>query len=268
MKYRIIALLAAISAVLGIAVYASDASDSTEIKESDYQLIWTDDPEEIAELIEEAEGRQETAHALAEAARKLGCAEDSPIIKWASKEWWKAFYCLKEYNKWLSDVVEENVQMDAADVFEEDTGLKYTTPEQWEEYPVAAEVYEYLRGEMDLSPAVASGILGGMCQECGACSLSLQWWLSARGFRGLHMWHTGYCPEMATANLQQQLAYLKETLDKNIRFFGGNPEYMRAMTDPGAVCSYMYTWYGRGGGLPTQSRLNCAYMVYDYFGGA
>lgn len=199
--------------------------------------------------IEQAQEQKRTAHQMAECARALELAEDDTVILTAQRLWWEADAAERELN-------------------EQDAGYSYTTPEQWAEHPVAAQCYEYLRSNMGLSPAVASGLLGGMCQECGGCTLDLQWWLSASGYRGLHMWSLRYCPEMATADLQGQLEYLAGTLDKNIDYFGGSSTYFRSITDPGTACAYAYTWYGRGYGSATRSRLNCAYMVYDYFGGA
>lgn len=265
MVKRILAITMLLSVALSLAVRAVD---NVEIQDTGYGLIDTDDQAEITSLIDECLDRQETAHTIAECVRTLGCQEDHPIIKWASKEWWIAQYCIEEYKKWIpaADVAENSAVMETDEIVH-----VFTNDAQWEEYPVAAEVYEFLRGEMSLSPAVASGILGSMMQECGGCTLNLQWDLTAGSgkyaYRGLHMWNLYYCPEMATANLQEQLQYLKDTLDSNINYFGGRSEYLRSLTDPGAVAAYEFTWYGRGGNYVPPTRLTCAYTAYEYFGG-
>lgn len=259
MVKRILAITMLLSVALSLAVRAVD---NVEIQDTGYGLIDTDDQAEITSLIDECLDRQETAHTIAECVRALGCQDDHPIIKWASKEWWIAQYCIEEYKKWIpsADVAENSAVMETDEIVH-----VFTNDAQWEEHPVAAEVYEYLRGTMGLSAEVASGIIGGMMQECGGCTLDLQWDLTASGYRGLHMWSLRYCPEIATADLQGQLDYLNQTLEKNIKFFGGNYDYMCSLTDPGTVCAYMYTWYGRGYGSATQSRIDCAYQAYKYF---
>ena len=195
------------------------------------------------------------AHEIAELIRSYGYDENNPVIKAASAWWWQIDH-------------EEKV---AAQRVTEPEIEGAVVVEDWKkaEYPVASRVWEFLRNDMGLSEAVSAGLLGSMMQECGGCTLNLQWDLTAGSgtytYRGLHMWSLYYCPEIATADLEGQLQYLKDTLEKNITYFGGDYNFMISLTSPPAVASYEYTWYGRGRGVCPQTRKDCAWIAYDYF---
>ena len=203
--------------------------------------------------IEQAQEQKDLAHTMAECARALDLEEDDTVILTAQKIWWEADAAERELN-------------------EQDTGYSYTTPEQWAEHPVAAEVYEYLRGEMGLSPAVAAGIIGGWMEECGGQTLNLQYWIYGGSgkytYYGLAMWSMLYCPEIGGATLEQQLDYFAQTARKNVEYFGGSWDYFTSLTDPGAVVSYYYTYYGRGYGSASRQRVRNGYTAQSYFGGA
>ena len=236
-----------------------------DIPDSGYQLIDTDDQTQIAQLIDECLDRQDKAHTLAEAARSLGCAEDHAVIQWASKEWWMAEYCRREYASWQTESAKEEIE-------ETDSGYRFTTQTQWDQYPVAAQMYEYFRGEMGLSPAVAAGLIGGYMEESGGQTMSINPYIYAGSgsysYYGFAMWSLKYCPEVSGMTLDQQLGYLAKTLQKNIEYFGGSWSYFTSLTDPGAVVDYYYRYYGRGFGNPSGQRIRNGYTALEYFGGA
>lgn len=259
----VIAVVVLLSALL-IRACATDG----EIKDSGYQLIDTDDQTQIAQLIDECLDRQDKAHTLAEAARSLGCAEDHAVIQWASKEWWMAEYCRREYASWRTETAEESTK---EEIEETDTGYRFTTQAQWDQYPVAAQMYEYFRGEMGLSPAVSAGLIGGYMEESGGQTMDINPYIYAGSgkysYYGFAMYSLYYCPEVAGMTLEQQLDYLAKTLQKNIEFFSGSYDYFISLTDPGAVVDYYYRYYGRGYGNPSRQRIKNGYTAMEYFGG-
>lgn len=209
--------------------------------------------------IEQAQEVKNTAHEMAECARRLGLAEDHPVIKTASGIWWEAH----DAEKALKDGEIQEGQ--------NDTGLSYTTPEQWAQYPVASAMYEYFRGTMGLSPAVSAGLIGGYMEESGGQTLSINPYIYAGSgsysYYGFAMWSLLYCPEVSSMTLDQQLGYLNNTLKKNIEYFGGSYDYFCSLGDPGAVVQYYYKFYGRGYGSASRQRVKNGYTAYDYFGG-
>ena len=81
------------------------------------------------------------------------------------------------------------------------------------------------------------------------------------------MWSLYYAPEVYGMTLEQQLDYFADTLEKNMTIFGGNYDYFIGLTDPQAVTTYYYEFYGRGYGSPSQQRLQNATVAAEYFGG-
>lgn len=201
-------------------------------------------------------GDKIVAHEIAEIMRSRGYSEDNPIIQACSAWWWELD-------------AEEKAEIAPQPTEEK---YRYTTNQQWAEYPVATQCYEYLRGNMGLSPAVAAGIIGGWMEECGGQTLNLQYWIYGGSgkytYYGLAMWSMLYCPEIGGATLEQQLDYFAQTARKNVEYFGGSWDYFTSLTDPGAVVSYYYTYYGRGYGSASRQRIRNGYTAQSYFGGA
>ena len=207
------------------------------------------DPTQIQAKIDECENNKRIAHEMAECARTLGYAEDHIIIQTASARWWE------EHRKQLSYQDEIN---------------KQNTYAVSKEYPVAAEVWNYLRYEMNLSEPVAAGIIGSFMEECGGQTLNLQWWTyggnGIYSYYGLAMWSLLYCPQIAGADLETQLDFFASNLKQNIELFGGSYDYFTSLTDPQSVVWYYYQYYGRGYGCPSTQRLLNATTALNYFG--
>ena len=53
------------------------------------------------------------------------------------------------------------------------------------------------------------------------------------------------------------------TIQKNMKSFGGNYEYFKSMTDVGAAAKYFNTYYERGSGNAT--RANNARIALKYY---
>lgn len=67
--------------------------------------------------------------------------------------------------------------------------------------------------EYGWSDIISAGILGNMMAEVGGHTLDLKWDTYAKGYYGLCMWSLKYFPDIAGLNIEEQLEYLKNTLD-------------------------------------------------------
>lgn len=220
---------------------------------------------------------KDAAHQAAELMRSYGYGEDNPVIRAASDWWWE------NHNAELKSVSENQVPTAAiidaptteSNLKESDAPIKavdpqtYYTIEQYDQYPVACTCYAYLRDEMGLSHAVASGIIGGWMEECGGQTLALDpnLWVGSGyyAYGGIAMWSLYYCPEVYLMTLDEQLDYFASTLQSNIEAFGGNYNYFCSLTEPSDVVWYYYTYYGRGYGSPSWQRILNGQTAYDYF---
>lgn len=128
----------------------------------------------------------------------------------------------------------------------------------------AEEVWAYLTGS-GYSEYVTAGILGNMMVECGGHTLELQpeiydaW---GQGY-GICQWLLIYTPEAEGLDIVEQLELLTDTLESNMKTFGGNYKYFTGLTDAGAAAEYFMTYYERGAGA--EVRRSCAYTAYEYF---
>ena len=213
------------------------------------------------------------AHEAAELMRSYGYPEDNPVIQAASKWWWAT----DDLEKYSAVVENPTVKESAADLHEETIATPepvtngYYTDDMYTQYPVACEIYAYLRGTMGLSHAVASGIIGGWMEEAGGQTLSIDpnLWVGSGyyAYGGIAMWSLYYCPEVYGLDLYGQLNYFANTAKTNIEAFGGSYDYFCSLTEPSDVVWYYYTYYGRGYGGPSWQRIQNGEYAYEYFGG-
>jgi len=208
--------------------------------------------------VSEAESRhnQDVAHQMAECARELGYAEDHIIIREASSRWWAEQRIIDA----LHEQDTETVQIPAPE-----PGVTITEAQK-EEYPVACGVWRYLREDMGLNPYVAAGIMGNMMQECGGNTLNLQPYLCVNNFLGLCMWYSPYTDGrlLYGADVTDQLEYLKDTLETNIEYFGGDYEYFTSLESATDAAWYFSEYYERGGWHSVRARN--AETALEYFG--
>lgn len=128
----------------------------------------------------------------------------------------------------------------------------------------AEEVWAYFTG-LGYSEYVTAGMLGNMMVECGGYTLELQpeiydaW---GQGY-GICQWLLIYTPEADGLDITGQLELLEETLESNMKVFGGSYKYFTALTDAGAAAEYFMKYYERGEGA--EARKRCAYTAYEYF---
>lgn len=89
-------------------------------------------------------------------------------------------------------------------------------------YPVATEIYYYLRYNMNLSQEVACGLLGHMMRESGGHSFDIQWWcVNELGLHyGICQWDKRIYPEVWQQTLQTQLNFLSKNIRYEFKVFG------------------------------------------------
>lgn len=166
---------------------------SSELEGNYLEYIETDSAVELKQLIDECVNRQNSAHDMAEAARALGYEEDHPIIVLAIEEWNNA--------KELYEIYKD----------------KYESIILTSEYPVAAEVWIYLKN-LGYNDYVCAGILGNMMAETGGGTLNIQWDIGTSHY-GLCQWNQGY-EGVRELDLQGQLDLLRDTIEYEIDTFG------------------------------------------------
>lgn len=156
---------------------------------------------EVKELQQEIQGlkeRMDAAHQMAEAARLLGYSENHYIIQAAKAAWEEAEGPYNALNEQYKEI---------------------TKAKQLEEYPVATEIWYFLK-EQGYNDYVCAGILGNIMAEVGGQTLNIQYWLGGKGYYGMCQWSNKYHPDANGLGLMEQLEYLQNTIEYEINTFG------------------------------------------------
>lgn len=162
-------------------------------------------------------------------------------------------------------------------LYQEDYNALITKENKWsekaEKYPVATEVWLFLKEEMDYSDYVCAGILGNMMTECGGQTLDLKW--DARnkksGCYGLCQWHPKYHPQMQYTSLEEQLEFIRETfpsiLKKYMKIYekGFTYEQFLELEDPKLIAYIFCVVYERPGSGTHMKRQENAMKAYEFF---
>lgn len=158
------------------------------------------DVDTLVELMEEQNSIREAAHKMAEAARRLGYEETHEVIQLAKAEWKAANKLWLEYKAIHDDLVEHWRQKE-------------------EEYPAAAYIWNYFK-ELGYSDYVCAGIMGNLMAEVGGQTLDIQYWLYGANYYGMCQWNRAYSEEVWGASLEEQCAFLRDTIKYEIDTFG------------------------------------------------
>lgn len=202
------------------------------------------------ETVNRCEKNMVVAHQMAECARWLGYGEDHIIIRTASDRWWQ------EYNLQQSIINEDNKPV----------VVSYVTEAQKTQYPVASQVWQFLKNDMGLSDPVAAGILGNMMAECGGQTLDLQPYIYGYGYYGLCMWYLEYTNGRLYwgSSVEEQLNYLKDTAEWAFNYWGYDWDYFCSLTDAYSAAYMFEIVYERG--TWADIRGWNAYDAQNYFG--
>jgi hypothetical protein len=196
----------------------------------------------------------------------------------ADMDWRAENYC-EASNKILNEIerLNELDRLYRAD-YEEIIRLEQEELAKWqnhqEEYPVATEVWLFLKNEMGYSDAVCAGIIGNMMAECGGQTLKLKWNAVNKksGCYGLCQWHPKYYPELQNTGLSEQLEHMKTSLPKVLSRYlsicykkGFTYEDFLALEDPAEVAYAFCLAYERPGPGSYNQRMKNAEKAYEYF---
>lgn len=143
-----------------------------------------------------------------------------------------------------------------------------------QEYPVATEVWLFLKEELGYSDAVCAGIMGNLMAECGGQTLKLKWNAVNKktGCYGLCQWHPKYYPELQNTGLSEQLEHMKTSFPKVLSRYLSicykedfTYEDFLALEDPAEVAYAFCVTYERPGPGSYNQRMKNAEKAYEYF---
>ena len=216
--------------------------------------------DEANSLLDEATKRQETAQMVLDGLIELGYEPDHPAIVMAYAEL-------------------ENRTADVA--YYQEKQAEWEEIHKWEvrasEYPVATQVWLYMKEEFGWSDTVCAGIMGNMMAECGGCWTSdLDWDVSSSSGYGMIQWLGGRKKQLfsiygSSPSIEDQLNFMKDEL------YGTNgvtkqvtdsqlDKIMNA--DSPEDCAYAFACYfERCGEGHRWVRRDYARRAYDYFVG-
>lgn len=140
----------------------------------------------------------------------------------------------------------------------------YYTSNQYDEYPVACQVWQMLRSQ-GWSKEVCAGILGNMMTECGGFTLNLVYnaYDPNHRFYGLCQWSLYYVPTIDGLDVESQINYLFDSIETQMSYFGGSLSEFLSITDPTYAAIYFQNFYEIGDS--TESRYRNALVAYEYF---
>ena len=141
-----------------------------------------------------------------------------------------------------------------------------------EEYPAATQVWLYMK-DLGWSDYVCAGIMGNMMAECGGQTLDIDWRLydHTGWFYGICQWSMYYFPEARDLELEQQLDYLRDTIEGEFDYAGFcyysgfTYEDFLEMTNCRDIALAFAKVYERCGSGSYSIRQRNAEVAYEYF---
>ena len=216
--------------------------------------------DEANTALENAIFRRDTTASVYEGLLLLGYEEEHPAVVMAKTDFKNAEADVEYYTEQqLIRQEEENWRMRA------------------EEYPVATQVWLYMKNELGFSDIVCAGIMGNMMAECGGCWTSdLDWDVSSSSGYGMIQWLGGRKQQLfsiygSNPSVENQLDFVKDEL------YGTNgvtkqvtdsqlDKIMNAETPED--CAYAFAcYYERCGEGHRWVRRDYARRAYEYFVG-
>lgn len=209
-------------------------------------------------LLEEAIARQELTNTVYQGLIALGYADDHPAVVMAK-----------------TDI--ENANADVA-YYQEQFEI-WEEKHKWEvrasEYPVATQVWLYMKNELGYSDIVCAGIMGNMMAECGGCWTSdLDWDVHSSSGFGMIQWLGGRKQQLFSIygenpSIENQLDFMhdelygtdgvtKQVTDSQL------DKIMNAETPEDCAFAFA-SYFERCGEGHRAVRRNYARRAYDYF---
>jgi hypothetical protein len=141
-------------------------------------------------------------------------------------------------------------------------------------YPVATQVWRYMKEELGWNDYVCAGVMGNMMAEVGGQTLNLQPYLyghSGANYYGLCQWSSRYYPSIQGADVDAQLDFLASTVKKELDTYGYlfrnglNYEAFCNLTDAEDAAMAFAKAYERCGSGSYGVRQTNALKAYNYF---
>lgn len=210
--------------------------------------------------LEKAIARQELTNTVYQGLITLGYADDHPAVVMAK-----------------TDI--ENANADVA-YYQEQFEI-WEEKHKWEvrasEYPVATQVWLYMKNELGYSDIVCAGIMGNMMAECGGCWTSdLDWDVSSSSGFGMIQWLGGRKKQLFsiygdTPSIEDQLNFMHDELygTDGVTWQVTQSQLDKIMkAETPEQCAYAFACYfercGEGHRAP---RRGYARRAYEYFVG-
>jgi hypothetical protein len=135
------------------------------------------------------------------------------------------------------------------------------------EYPIATEVWLFLKNEMGWSDTICAGVMGNMMAEVGGQTFNLDYnlWDDSGHYYGICQWVDYYCPEVMGTSLQQQLQYLKETVEFNMNEWNVPYEKFLNSKTPEEAALLFAMGYERCNTVHYYIRTVNAVKAYEYY---
>lgn len=119
--------------------------------------------------------------------------------------------------------LEAEYQEDISAIEAEEARIEAMWSEKSGEYPVATQVWRYMKEELGWNDYVCAGVMGNMMAEVGGQTLNLQPYLyghSGANYYGLCQWSSRYYPSIQGADVDVQLDFLASTVKKELDTYG------------------------------------------------
>ena len=169
---------------------------------------------------------------------------------------------ISEYQEQVSAIEAEEARIEA--MWSEKSG----------EYPVATQVWRYMKEELGWNDYVCAGVMGNMMAEVGGQTLNLQPYLyghSGANYYGLCQWSSRYYPSIQGADVDAQLDFLASTIKKELDTYGYlfrsglDYEAFCNLTDAEDAAMAFAKAYERCGSGSYGVRQTNALKAYNYF---
>ena len=157
--------------------------------------------DEASSLLEEAIARQELIETIYQGFLTLGYADDHPAVVMAKTDIENAKIEIEYYQEQFA-------------IWEE----KHKWEVRASEYPVATQVWLYMKNELGYSDIVCAGIMGNMMAECGGCWTSdLDWDVHSSSGFGMIQWLGGRKKQLFSIygenpSIEDQLNFMHDEL--------------------------------------------------------
>ena len=170
--------------------------------------------------------------------------------------------------------LEAEYQEDINAIEVEEARIEAMWSEKAGSYPVATQVWRYMKEELGWNDYVCAGVMGNMMAEVGGQTLSLDPYLyghSGANYYGLCQWSSRYYPSIQGADVDAQLDFLAATVKKELDTYGYlfrsglDYEAFCNLTDAEDAAMAFAKAYERCGSGSYGVRQTNALKAYNYF---